>query len=212
MVFLPRSKHLLISWLKSPSALILELKKIKSATVSIFSSSICHQVMWLNAMILVFGMLSFKPALSLSSFTFIKRLLSSSPLSAMRVMSSAYLKLLIPLLEILIPVCASFNMAFYVIYSACQLNKQGDNIQSWYIPFPIFEPVHCSMSGLTVASWPAYRFLWRQVRWSGIPLSLRIFKLVVIHTVKGLVNETKVDVFLELSLFLWSNGCWQFDL
>ena len=49
--FLPRSKHLLISWLKSPSAVILELKKIKSATVS---PSICHEVMGLDAMILVY--------------------------------------------------------------------------------------------------------------------------------------------------------------
>ena len=92
--FLPRSKHLLSSWLKPPSAviLILELKKIKSLTVSPF---ICHEVMRLDAMILVFGMLSFKPTFSLSSFTFIKRLFSSSSLSAIRVMSDAYLRLLI---------------------------------------------------------------------------------------------------------------------
>ena len=73
-VFLPRSKHLLISWLQSPSAVILEPPKIKSLTVSIVSSSICHKVMGPNAMIFVFWMLSFKPAFSLSSFTFIKRL------------------------------------------------------------------------------------------------------------------------------------------
>ena len=47
---LPRSKHLLISWLQSPSAVILEPKKIKSVTVSIFSPSICHEVMGLDAM------------------------------------------------------------------------------------------------------------------------------------------------------------------
>ena len=52
--FLPKSKHLLISWLQSPSAVILEPKKIKSITVSIVSPSICHEVMGLNAMILVF--------------------------------------------------------------------------------------------------------------------------------------------------------------
>ena len=52
--FLPRSKHLLISWLKSPSAVILEPKKIKSVTVSIVSPSICQEVMRLDAMILVF--------------------------------------------------------------------------------------------------------------------------------------------------------------
>ena len=74
IAFLPRSKCLLISWLKSLSAVILELRKIKSLTVSIVSPSICHEVMGLDAMILVFGILSFKPSFSLSSFTFIKRL------------------------------------------------------------------------------------------------------------------------------------------
>ena len=54
IAFLPRNKHLLISWLQSPSAVILEPKKIKSLTVSIVSPSICHEVMRLDAMILVF--------------------------------------------------------------------------------------------------------------------------------------------------------------
>ena len=54
IAFLPRSKHLLISWLQSPSAVILELKKIKSVTVSIVCPSICHEVMGLDAMIFVF--------------------------------------------------------------------------------------------------------------------------------------------------------------
>ena len=72
--FLPRSKYLLISWLQSPSAVILEPPKIKLTTVS---PSICHEVMGLNVMILIFGMLNFKPAFSLSSFTFIKRFFSS---------------------------------------------------------------------------------------------------------------------------------------
>ena len=54
IAFLPRSKRLLISWLQSPSAVMLEPKKIKSVTVSIVSPSICHEVMELDAMILVF--------------------------------------------------------------------------------------------------------------------------------------------------------------
>ena len=82
IAFLPRSKHLLISWLQSLSTVILELKKIKSVAVSTFSPSVCHEVMRRYAMILVFWMLSFKPTFSLSSFTFIKRLFSSSSLSA----------------------------------------------------------------------------------------------------------------------------------
>ena len=81
IAFLPRSKHLLISWLQSPSAVILEPKKIKSVIVS---PSICHEVMGPNVIILVFWMLSFNPGFSLSSFTFIKRLFSSSSLSAIR--------------------------------------------------------------------------------------------------------------------------------
>ena len=100
IAFLPRSKHLLISWLQSPSAGILEPKKIKSVTVSIVSPFIWHEMMRPDAMILVFWMLSFKPAFSLSYFTLIKRLFSSSLLSALRVVSSAYLRLLIFLLNL----------------------------------------------------------------------------------------------------------------
>src|SRR5574341_1535750 len=74
-------------------------------------------------------MLSFKPIFSLSSFTFIKRLFSSSSLSAIRVVSSAYLRLLIFLLAILIPACAYSSPPFLMMYSAYQLNKQGDNGQ-----------------------------------------------------------------------------------
>ena len=74
ITFLPRSKRLLISWLHSPFAVILATPEIKSATVS---PSICPEAMGLDAMILVFWMLSFKPTFSLSSFTFIKRLFSS---------------------------------------------------------------------------------------------------------------------------------------
>ena len=76
------------------------------------SLSLCHEVMGPDAMILVSRTLSFKPAFSLSSFTFIKRLFSSSSLSAIRVISSAYLRLLIFLPAILIPACASFGPAF----------------------------------------------------------------------------------------------------
>ena len=114
ITLLPRSKHLLISWLQLPSAVILEPPKIKSAIVSTVSPSICHEVMGLDAMILVFWMLSFKPTFSLFYFTFIKRLFSSL-LSAIRVVSSTYLKLLIFLLAISIPACASFIGLFIYI-------------------------------------------------------------------------------------------------
>ena len=72
IAFLPRSKRLLISWLQSPAAELLEPKKVKCITVSIVSPSICYEVMGPGAMILFLWMLSFKPDFSLSSFTFIK--------------------------------------------------------------------------------------------------------------------------------------------
>ena len=83
IAFLPSRKHLLISWLQSPYAVILEPPKIKSLTASIVSPFICHEVMGPDAMILVFWMLNIKPAFSLSSFTFIKRLFCSSFLSGL---------------------------------------------------------------------------------------------------------------------------------
>ena len=115
IAFLPRSKHLLISQLQSSSAVILEPPKIKSATVSTFSLSICHEVMGSEAMILVFWMLSFKPVYS---FILTKRLFSSSSLSAIRGVSSAYQRLLIFLLAILISAWASSSLAFLMMYSA----------------------------------------------------------------------------------------------
>ena len=175
IAFLPRSKSLLISWLKSPSAVILESKKIKSVTVSTVSPSICHEVRGLHAMIFVFWMLSFKPTVPLPYFTFIKRLFSSSLLSAKRAVSSAYLKLLIFLPAILIPACAPFIPTFLMMYFAYKLNKQGDNIQPWHTPFNIWNQSIVPCPVLTVVSWSAYRFLRRQVRWSGIPISFRIF-------------------------------------
>ena len=96
----------------------------------------------------------------LPTSTFIKRLFSSSSLSAIRVVSSAYLRLLIFLPAILIPACASSSPAFLVMYSAYKLNKQGDNIQPWRTPFPIWNQSVVPCPVLTVASWPAYRFLW----------------------------------------------------
>ena len=159
--------------------------------------------MGLDAMILVFWMLSFKPAFSLSSFTFIKRLFNSSSLSAIRVVSSAYLRSLIFLLEILIPVCASFN-PFLMMYSAHMLNKQGDSIHPWCTPFPIWNQSIVPCPVLTVVSWPAYSSSGGRSGGLVFP-SLRIFQFVVIHTVKGfsIVNEAEIDVFLESSCFFY---------
>ena len=77
LTLLPRRKRLLISWLQSPSAVILEPKNRKSVTTSTFPPPLCHEVMGPDAMIFVFLIFHFKPALSFSSFTLIKRLFSS---------------------------------------------------------------------------------------------------------------------------------------
>ena len=125
-----------------------------------------------DAMIFIFWMLSFKPNFSLSYFIFIKRFFSSSLLSAVRVVSSAYLRLLIFLLGISCPVCASFSPAFHLMYSVYKLNKQGANTQPWRSPFPIWNQSVVQCPVLTIASWPAYRFLWKQVRRSEMSTKL----------------------------------------
>ena len=131
--------------------------------------------MGLDAMIFVLWMLSFKPAFSLSSFTFIRRLFSSSSLSAVRVVSSAYLRLLIFLPAILVLAYASSSPAFRMTYFAYKLNKQADNIQPWCTPFPIWNQSVVPCPVLTIAPWPTFRFLRRHLKWSGIPISFRTF-------------------------------------
>ena len=113
VTFLPRSKRLLISWLQSPSAVILEPEKIKSVTVSIVYPCICCEVLGLDAMIFIFWMLSFKPAFSLSSLRFIKRLFRCSSLSAIRMVSSAYLRLLL--------CCGSAYMQYFSVVDTVPL-------------------------------------------------------------------------------------------
>ena len=162
-----------------------------------------------------FSMLNFKPAVLLSSFTFIMRLFSPSSFYAIRVVSSAYLRLLIFLPAILIPAHASSSPAFFIMYSAYKLNKQGDNIQPWPTPFPIWNQSILPCPILTVASWPACRFLKRQVRWSGISISLRIFHTLLWSTQSKLCHSqwSRSRCFSGTLLrFLWSNRCWQFDL
>ena len=110
-------------------SVILEPKNIKFVLASTFPSFVCHEVMGPYVMILVFLILSFKPVFSLSSFTLIKSLFSASLLSAIRVVSSAYLRLLIFLPATLIPAYDSSSLAFHMMYSEYKLNKQGDNIQ-----------------------------------------------------------------------------------
>ena len=132
---------------------------------------------------LSFWMLSFKPAFSTSYFTFIKRLLSFSLLSAIRVVSSAYLQLLIFLPEILIPIWDLSSLAFYMMFSAYKLNKQGDTN---------FGPVCFSMSSSNCCfltcipiSQEAGQVVWYSHLFKYAP------QFVVIHAVKafGVVNK-----------------------
>ena len=198
IAFLPRRKH----FLNFMVAVIICID------FGVQENKVCHCfhcfpicLPWSDAMILVFWMLSFRPAFSFNSFTF-KRLFCSSLLSAIRVVSSACL-MLIFLLAILLPACASSSQAFHMMYSACKLNKQGDNMQPWCTPFPIWNQSIVPYTVLTVASWPAYRFLRRQLRAS-----------LIAQLVKNLpaVQETPVQFLLEkgsathssiLGLLLW---------
>ena len=89
-----------------------------------------------------------------------------------------------------------------MMYSAYKLNKQGDNIQPWRTPFPIWNQSAVPCPVLTVASWPAYRFLKRQVRWYSHQFQ-NFPQFVVVHTLKGfgIVNKAEIDIFPELSCF-----------
>ena len=172
--------------------------------------------MGLDAMILVFWMFSVKPTFSLSCFTSIKRLFSSSLLSAIRVLSlsvirvvsSAYLRLLIFLPAILIPACASSSPAFHIMYSAYKLNKQSDNIQPWCTPFPIWNqsvvpcPVPCPATVhvcyfLTCiqVSQVAGQVVWYSHLLKNFP------QFVVIHMVRGFSVVSEEGVFLKFPSF-----------
>ena len=140
-----------------------------------------------------------KSQTQLSNFHFTslhKRLLSSSSVSAIRMVLSIYLRLLIFLLVILIPACGSSSLAFCMMYSACKLNKQGNTIQLCHTSFPILNQSLIPCLVLTVAFWPTYRrqasqetgkVVWYSHLFNNFP------QLVMIHIVLGfsIVNEAK---------------------
>ena len=92
------------------------------------------------------------------------------------------------------------------MYSAYKLNQQGDNIQPWHTPFPIWNQPVVPCPVLTVASWPAYKFLKGQIRWSGIPISFRIFQFIVIHTVKGFGIVNKAQAGIKIFVILMAES------
>ena len=137
----------------------------------------CHDI--------TFWMLSFRPTFSLSFFTFFKRLFRV-------VVTCIY--------EIVNISPNNFDSSLWFIqpsiHSLC-------NIQPWRTPFPIWNQSIALRPVLTVASCPAYKFLRRRVRWSGIPISWRIFQFVVIHTVKGFSIVNEAEIFLEFPCFFY---------
>ena len=144
-------------------------------------------------------MLNFKPAFSLSSFTFIKQLFSFSLLSAIRVVSSAYLRLLMFLLAILITACASSSPAFHMMYSAYKLNKQGDNMLPYHTPFPVWNqsmsgPNSCFLTSIQISQ-EAGHVIWYSHLFKNFPVCC------VPHKGFSVLNEAEVDVFLELTYF-----------
>ena len=150
ITFLSRSKCLLISWLQSPPDFGAQENKVCHC----FNFSPIY-LQWHDGTgyhDLSFLMLNFKSTFLFSYFTFIKRLDNSSSLSAIRVVSSAYLRLLIFLLAILISAYDSSSPAFHMMYIAYKLHKQGDNIQPWCTPFPILNQSVVPCLVLTVAS------------------------------------------------------------
>ena len=151
-------------------------KKIKSLTVSTVSPSICHEMIGPDAMIFVFWVLSFKTTFhSPLSFSTRSSLVFFS-FSALRVVSSAYLRLLILLPTILIPACTSSSLAFCMMYSVYKLNKHGDNIQSWRTPYPIWNQsvvpctVNCCFLTYIQISQEADKVIWYSHLFKNFPV------------------------------------------
>ena len=162
--------------------------------------SICHEVTEPDAMSSFLECWTLRRLFTLL-FHLIKRLFSCSSLSAIKVVLSAYLRLLICLLAILITACASSCLAFHMMYSAYKLNKQRDNIQPWHTPFLIWNQSvpssnFCFLTCIQISQ-KAGQVVWYSHLLKNFP------QFAVIHTVKGfgIVNKAEVDVFLELSYF-----------
>ena len=161
IAFLPRSKHLLISWLHSPSAVIFGAQENSLSLFPLFPHLLpwsdgigCHDLGFLNVEFQVkFLTLLFNFHQEVLQFFFIfchkdgviyiSEVIDISPSN----LDSSV---------------ASSSLAFCMMYSAYKLNKQGNNIQPWRTPFPIWNQFVVPRTVLTVASWPTYRFLRRQ--------------------------------------------------
>ena len=156
-------------------------------------------------------MLSFKPDFSLSSFTLINRLFSSSSVSAIRVVSSTYLWLLICLLAIVISTCDSSSPAFHMMYCAFKLNKQGYNIQPCLV-LSQFWTIHlfvrsnqCFLICIQVSQ-KAGKVVWYSHLFQNLSVCCVPYSQSLSHS-----EWSRCFSGIPL-LSLWSHGCWQFDL
>ena len=153
---------------------------------------VCHEVMGPDAMILVYSCWALSQV-----FHFPLLPSSRGSLVPLHFLPIGYYHLHIWgcwyfSLSILIPAWASSNLAFCMMCSSYKLNKLDDHIQPCCTPFPILNQSVVPRPVLTVASWPAYRFLRREVRWSDIPRSLRIFHSLLWSTQsKALAQSVK---------------------
>ena len=122
--------------------------------------------------------------------------------------SSAYLRLVVFLLSILIPACASSSPPFSMMYSVYKLNKQSDNIQPCHTPFPILNQSIVLCPVLIVTPWPTYKFLRRQARWSGIPIFLKNFHSLLWSTPSTLelMKNTNDIKFLVVRILMTNEG------
>ena len=213
IILFPRSKGLLISWLQSPFTVIFGAQENKLCYRFHFFPHLfaLKWWAWISRSSFFECWVLRKLFHSLSS-SWRGSLIPLCSLSTIRVVSSAYLRLLLFLPAVLILTWALSNLAFHMMLSAYKLNKQDDNIQPWHNPFPILNHSVFPYMVLTAASWPANRFLRRQISCFVIPISLRIVQFLIIDKVKDLsiVNEAEWDFFFFLEfpcLNLFAHVC-----
>ena len=173
----------------------------------------CDQMPWS----LVSWMLIFKPTFSLSFLSHSSR----DSLLLLHFLPLEWYCLHFYISEILDISSGNFDSSLWFIqpsifhdYSAYKLNKQGDNIEPWSTPFPNWNHSFVPYPFLMVASWCACRFLRRQIAWSCIPISLRIFHSCAPHSQSLYISQWSRSRWFSLIplLSLWSTRCWQFDV
>ena len=168
IAFLPWSKSLLVSWLQSPCAVIFGAQENKVSHcfpiyLPLSDGTKYHDLCFLNVEFWINFFTVLFP-LHQEAVQFFSFCLNGCVIWVSKAIDIS-------------PSNLNFSLAFQMMYSEYKLNKQGDNIQPRWTPFQIWNQSVIQCPGLTIAFLPAYKFLRRQVRWSGIPTSLRIFQV-----------------------------------